>query len=118
MPHPDDQRDEARKRLDEGLTAFDKKRARPKSSLGDNAGSMGEGYRLLAGLIGGVLGGLGLGWTFDYFLHTSPFGLVGGLLIGIVLSTFTAVRTAGRMSAAAKAKSGPVSAVPDDDDDD
>ena len=55
MPHPDDQRDEARKRLDEGLTAFDKKRARPTSLLGGDAGSMGEGYRLLAGLIGGVV---------------------------------------------------------------
>ena len=117
MPHPDDQRDEAIKRLDEGLNAFDKKRARPNSLAGGDAGSMGEGYRLLAGLIGGVLGGLGLGWTFDYFVHTSPFGLVVGLLIGIVLSTYAAVRTAGRMSAAAKAKSGPVPAVPDDDDD-
>jgi ATP synthase protein I len=117
MPHPNDQRDEAIKRLDEGLDAFDKKRARP-STLGGDAGSMGEGYRLLAGLIGGVLGGLGLGWTVDYFAHTSPFGLVGGLLIGIVLSTYAAVRTAGRMSAEAVAKSGPAPAVPDDDDDD
>ena len=116
MPHPDDQRDAARKRLDEGLSAFDKKRARP-TALGGDAGSMGEGYRLLAGLIGGVLGGLGLGWTFDYFAHTSPFGLVCGLLIGVVLSTYAVVRTAGRMSAAAKANSGPAPAVPDDNDD-
>jgi len=110
MPHPDDQRDEALKRLDEGLSAFDAKRARP-SPLGGDAGSMGEGYRLLAGLIGGVLGGLGLGWTFDHFTpvltgtHTSPFGLVSGLLLGIVVSTVAAVRTAGRMSAEAATRS-------------
>ncbi len=117
MPHPDDQRDEARKRLDEGLTAFDKKRARPNSLLGGDAGSIGEGYRILAVMIGGVLAGLGLGWTFDYFAHTSPLGLVGGLLLGLVLSIVSAVRSAAQMSARAVKQTGPAPSVPDDDDD-
>jgi len=117
MPHPDDQRDEARKRLDEGLNAFDKKRARPDPLFGrGDAGSMGEGYRLLAGLIGGGLAGLGLGWTFDYFAHTSPLGLVGGLLLGLALSIVSAVRSAAQMSARSVKEKGVAPPVPDDDD--
>ena len=118
MPHPDDQRDEARKRLDEGLTAFDKKRARPNSLLGGDAGSIGEGYRILAVMIGGVLAGLGLGWTFDHFVHTSPFGLISGLLIGLGVSIYAAVRTALAMSARAQASGPPPPALADDEDED
>jgi len=122
MPKPDDtgpnEGKAALNRLDEELDAFEAKRARAASPLGGgDAGA--EGYRLVAGLIGGLLGGLGLGWFFDLIAHTAPFGLIGGLLIGIGLSTYSAVRTAGRMSAQASAKSGPkVSAPAVDDDED
>jgi ATP synthase protein I len=120
MPKPDDTRDPALNRLDEEIDAFQAKRVQPASLLGGGGESSAEGYRLLAGLIGGLLGGLGLGWFFDRIAHTAPFGLIGGLLIGIGVSTYSAVRTAGRMSAQASAKSGPVPSVPagDDDDDD
>ena len=50
----------------------------------------------MAGLIGGVLGGIGLGWTFDHFVHTSPIGLLSGLLIGTVASVVGAVVSASR----------------------
>ena len=122
MPKPDDTRPHdkgkaALNRLDEELDAFEAKRARPASPLGGgDAGA--EGYRLVAGLIGGLLGGLGLGWFFDRIAHTAPFGLIGGLLIGIGLSTYSAVRTAGRMSAQASAKAGPVPSAPAADDED
>ena len=121
MPKPDDKGPKegqaALNRLNEELDAFDAKRAKGASPLsGGEAGA--EGYRLVAGLIGGLLGGLGFGWLFDRIVHTAPFGLIGGLLIGIGLSTFSAVRTAGRMSAQASAKSGPVSSVPSADDED
>jgi len=104
-------------RLDEELDAFEAKRARPASPFGGGEAGA-EGYRLVAGLIGGLLGGLGLGWFFDRIAHTTPFGLIGGLLIGIGLSTYSAVRTAGRMSAQASAKSGPAPSVPSADDED
>ena len=117
MPKPDETGKAALKRLDKALDAFEAKRARPASPLG-GGDSGAEGYRLLAGLIGGLLGGLGLGWFFDRVAHTAPFGLIGGLLIGIGVSTYSAVRTAGRMSAQASAKSGPVPSVPSADDED
>jgi ATP synthase protein I len=121
MPQPDSTDEEALKRLDGKLQAFEASRAGPVSSGGDQK-AVGEAYRMMAGMIGGLLGGLGLGWTFDYvagrFVHTSPWGLVGGLLIGVALSAYSAVRTAGRMSASARAISGPAPAVRDDEDDD
>ncbi len=117
MPQPDDTRDEAIKRLDQGLDAFAKTRAKPNTAVADEAQSVGQGYRLLAVLISGVLGGLGLGWFVDHLAHTSPFGLIGGLLIGTVASIYSAVRTAMRMSDQAMKKSGPAPSVPDADED-
>ena len=55
---------------------------------------MGEGYRLMGEVIGGVLGGLGLGWVFDHFVHTTPFGLVVGLLLGTAASAYAAMKSA------------------------
>jgi ATP synthase protein I len=123
MPQPDDMRDEALKRLDQRLDAIDARRVRPVSVLGGTEGA-GEGYRMVAGLIGGVLGGLGFGWLFDHFIplivpgaHTSPFGLIGGLLIGIGVSIVGVVTSAVRMSAKAAA-TGPVPPpAPQDEDD-
>ena len=58
---------------------------------------MGDGYRLLGEAIGGILGGLGLGWVFDHFAHTTPFGLVIGLLLGTAASAYAAVKSADQM---------------------
>ncbi len=115
MPQPDDRPEEALGRLGDELKAFDAKRARAASYEANR--SMGDGYRLLAELIGGVLGGLGLGWFFDHLAHTSPWGVVLGVTVGSGLSVFMAVRTASRISKQASEKAGPLPSVPDDDDD-
>lgn len=115
MTQPDDHRDEALRRLDDRLAAFEAARARPEGVGG--RGGIGDGYRLLAELIGGVLGGLGFGWLLDRFAQTQPWGMVGGLLIGLGLSVFMVVRQASRLSAKASAEAGPVRSVPDDEDD-
>ena len=74
MSQSDDQREEALKRLDERLDAIETERTKSKPSFGaDKAAS--DGYRLLAELVGGVLGGLGLGWGFDRLAGTSPLGM-------------------------------------------
>lgn len=106
--------DPALRRLDERLDALAASRRRPASGFGAKGAE--AGYQLVAQMIGGVLAGLGLGWTFDRLAHTSPLGLIAGLLIGTGASVFLVARTAGRMSSAAQAAH-PATAVADDDED-
>ena len=115
MPEPDDRPEEALGRLGEELKAFETARARSASS--EATRSIAEGYQLVAGLIGGVLGGAGLGWVFDRFAHTSPWGLGIGLAAGAGVSVFMAARTAARMGRQASAKLPPSAVVGDDDED-
>ena len=114
MPKPDGSPNEANGSLDARLDAFEEERARKSSSAAQLA--MGHGSRFLGEVVGGVLGGVGLGWLLDRFANTGPFGLIGGLLIGTGLSIFVAVKTAAKASKAALEKAGPLPSVPDDDD--
>ena len=77
---------------------------------------MAQGYRFVGEVVGGVLGGVGLGWLVDRFAHTGPWGVIGGLLIGSGLSIFVAVKSAARMSRIAMESRGPIPSVPDDED--
>jgi ATP synthase protein I len=115
MSEANDPRGQARKRLAKDLDAFEAARA-PGGTPLTGIGEAGVGYRLLAGLLGGVFGGLGLGWTFDHFVHTSPFGLISGLLIGLGVSIYAAVRTALAISAKAQ-PAAPLPGVAADDED-
>jgi len=100
MAEPDETTTEALKRLDDRLGAL--KVSQTRERLQFEAGSSGAAYRLIAELVGGVLMGLGFGWLVDRFAHTTPFGLIGGLLIGAGASVFLVVRTASAMSDAGK----------------
>jgi ATP synthase protein I len=79
---------------------------------------MAQGYRFVGEVVGGVLGGVGLGWLLDRFAGTAPFGLIGGLLVGGGLSIFVAVSSAAKASRIAMERQGPVPSVPDDEDED
>jgi len=117
MPQPDESSDRALRRLDKRLDKFEAGRA-PKLPLAQGTPAFaGDGYRMLGEMLGGVLGGLGLGWLLDRFAHTGPWGVVGGLLIGSGVSVYAAVHTALAMSARATAKSGPAPSAPDDEED-
>jgi ATP synthase protein I len=116
MPQHDDGQEEALERLEGRLDALESERSRGKYG-GADAQAMSTGYRFLASMIGGVLTGVGFGWLVDRFADTGPWGLIGGLLIGTGVSTYSVIRTAGRMSNQA-AKDHPPQAVPYDDDED
>ena len=116
MPKPDESREEAPASLDARLDAFEAARASKMS--GDAHLAMGQGYRFVGEVVGGVLGGVGLGWLIDRFANTQPWGLVGGLLIGTGLSIFVAVRGAAKGMKTALEKAGPLPSVPDDKDND
>src|SRR5512140_1274559 len=116
MPHPDDPPDKALASLDQRLGAAEAAQARKVSP--DTHAAMAQGYRFVGEVVGGVLGGVGLGWLLDRFAHTQPWGLIGGLLIGTGLSIFTAVTSAAKASRIAMERLGPVPSVPDDEDED
>ena len=103
MSQPDDDSHAALKRLDEWLKAFKADDDAPATGVaGASESGAGEGYRLLGEVIGGVLGGLGLGWTVDHFAHTTPFGMVIGLLLGTAASAYAAMKSATPKRGAAK----------------
>ena len=55
-----------------------------------------SGNRVLADLLGGILGGVVLGWTVDWFAGTSPWGLLVGLFLGIVVAFRNIIRAANK----------------------
>jgi len=115
MPKANDPNEEAIRRLDDRADALEARTTRDVPNYGGKAAA--QGSRLVAGLIGGPLVGLGFGWLVDYAAHTGPWGLIAGVLIGFAASVFLAMRTAQRMTA--EAKDWPVAEpVLDDDEDD
>lgn len=112
MGRPDEPREEALKRLDDRLDAFAAGQKRKPMQFGDHGS--GAAYRLIGELIGGVLGGLGLGWVLDQLVHTNPWGAIVGTLLGTGAAIYSIARSAGKM-ADAEPKG---TAVPFDDEDD
>lgn len=105
MPKADEPNDRAPQSLDARIAAFEARKAAEKPMRAEHEKSSQDGYRLLADLIGGVLVGLGFGWLLDRYAGTGPWGMVGGLLIGMGLSIYTVVRKATKLSAQASAES-------------
>ena len=116
MPHPNESPDEALARLDQRLGEAEAAQARRMSP--DTHSALAQGYRFVGEVVGGVLGGVGLGWLLDRFAHTQPWGVVGGLLIGTGFSIFVAVRSAARANRKALAAQGPSPHVADEEDED
>ena len=102
MSQPDDESQEALQRLQTRLDALKAERTPKSKADGSAERSMGEGYRLLGEVIGGVLGGLGLGWLVDHVAHTTPFGMVIGLLLGTAASAYAAMKSADKMGRTAR----------------
>lgn len=58
----------------------------------DGQASYRLGNRVLAELIGGMVGGAVIGWTLDYLLGTSPWFLLGLLFLGIAAAFRNIIR--------------------------
>jgi ATP synthase protein I len=102
-------------RLEADLTAFEAKRRKPPLALGvGSASGAGAGYRLLSQMLGGILGGVGLGWLVDHFAHTTPWGVVIGLFAGGGVSVWSTVRMASDAGAPKVTKAGPDGGPRDD----
>jgi ATP synthase protein I len=116
MPHPEVPPEKALESLDRRLGAAEAAQARKVS--GETHSAMAQGYRFVGEVVGGVLGGVGLGWLVDRFAHTAPWGLIVGLVAGGGLSIFAAVSSAAKASRKAMERGGSVPAAQDDEDED
>ena len=96
-------REEAIKRLHESASALEAKVQADKSVDVAAQKVVGQAYRIIAELLGGVLIGLALGFGVDRLFGTTPIGVVGGVLLGFALSVYMARRTANRLMVQAKA---------------
>ncbi len=103
MPKAADSREEALRSLDERARALEARTAPPVSHASE-ATATSQAYRILAELLGGVFLGLGVGALVDRFAGTTPWGVIGGVLLGFALSIYMARRTANRLMAQAKAE--------------
>lgn len=62
----------------------EEQRNRPQVSGSD--ANYRSGNRVLADLLGGLLGGAVLGWLVDVLAGTAPWGLLVGLFLGIIVA--------------------------------
>lgn len=56
------------------------------------------GNRVLAELIGGIAGGALIGWVIDRFAHTSPWGLLVVMALGIIVAFRNIIRLSNQRS--------------------
>jgi ATP synthase protein I len=85
-------------RLSRDLHAERQERAeaeRPSRTVGAN---YGQAFKLASEFVAGVLVGAFLGWGLDQLAGTSPWGLIGFLLLGFCAGVLNVVRAAGRIS--------------------
>ena len=84
--------------LDERLKALrerEEKRNRPTAGT-ETDESYRVGNRVLSELLGGIAGGLFLGWVIDRFAGTSPWGLLVMLFLGIGVAFRNIIRISNR----------------------
>lgn len=77
---------------------LDRQRAAAEPEPGRRGGfgpGMAQALRLAAEFVAGIVVGGALGWGFDRLFGTSPFGLIGFVLLGFAAGALNALRSAG-----------------------
>lgn len=118
MSLPKESREEAIARLNKSASDLEARSAPPTSSEVAGMAVANQAWKIVADLFGGVFVGLALGFVADRFLGTTPWGIIGGVLLGFALSIYMARRTANRLMAQAKAAGVEPKSIPFDDEED
>jgi ATP synthase protein I len=74
--------------------------SRPGSSTGPSP--LGQAMRLSTEFIAGVLAGGILGWMFDRYLGTKPWGLIVFLMLGFATGVYNVMRVSSSLSNTSK----------------
>ena len=112
MTTPTESREEAIKRLNKRASDLAEATATKTSEALSAQAVSSQAYKIIAELLGGVLVGLAIGFGVDRLFGLTPWGLIGGVLLGFALSLWMARRTANRLMAQAKAQGVTAEAVP------
>lgn len=89
--------DARRRQLEAGLSAQREKHAPPPARK-EAAGGYALAVKLSSEFIAGVLVGAGLGYLFDRFLGTAPWGMIFFLLLGFCAGVLNVLRSTGAVS--------------------
>ncbi|MEM8795151.1 MAG: AtpZ/AtpI family protein [Pseudomonadota bacterium] len=63
----------------------------------DNRG-MAYGLKIASEFVSAVLVGSAIGWVLDYYVGTTPFGLIVFLMLGFAAGVVNVMRTTGKMA--------------------
>jgi ATP synthase protein I len=88
-------------RLSRDLNAGRQERAEPDRPASPDRQGFGLALRMASEFVAGVLVGAALGWGLDRVAGTSPWGLIGLLLLGFGAGVLNVVRAAGQMTTSA-----------------
>lgn len=82
--------------LERRLNAIEQKKRRKETDHAESEAGAGKGYQALGELLGGIFIGLGAGWLSDEYLHTRPFGIIVGAVVGLVAGVYAVARSGRR----------------------
>ncbi|MEP3278962.1 MAG: AtpZ/AtpI family protein [Stappiaceae bacterium] len=93
---------ELSERLDKlGRNLEEQGRGSPKQhqpSSSSATGGYAQAMKISSEFIAGIIVGGGIGWVFDLWLATKPFGLIVFLLLGFVAGILNVLRATGRVA--------------------
>jgi ATP synthase protein I len=91
-------------RLSRDLKTEQAERAAAERPRRTGATDYGAAFRLASEFVAGIVVGALLGWGLDRLAGTSPWGLIGLLMLGFAAGVLNVVRAASRMTGAAATK--------------
>jgi ATP synthase protein I len=93
-------------RLSRDLEQEKRERAEEERPLKSDSADYALAFRLASEFVAGVIVGAALGWGLDYLAGTSPWGLIGFLLLGFCAGVVNVVRASSNMSRSAGTEDG------------